>query len=67
MTTITLKIENDKFLPTLKDFLSNVKGVSIYKIDENKKSKTGIEQSLDDIKKGKVTKYKSVNEYFKKV
>ena len=29
MTTITLHVTNENFLPTLKQFLSNVKGVKI--------------------------------------
>lgn len=63
MTQITINIENTKILPHLKKILSAIEGVSI--VNTPKKRKVGIEEAIDDIKAGNITRYGSPENLFK--
>lgn len=62
MTQLILNIENNTILPHLKKILGAIDGVSIVK--STRKHKPGIEEALDDIKAGRVTKAESVDDMF---
>ncbi|MFW5851370.1 MAG: hypothetical protein ACOCWB_04020 [Bacteroidota bacterium] len=70
MKTIAINEKTVKGKSLLK-FLEQFQGENFITIIDNqknsKKTKSQIEQSFDDIKNGRVTKYKSVDDYFKKV
>ncbi|HON53579.1 MAG TPA: hypothetical protein PLS12_10255 [Bacteroidales bacterium] len=68
MTTIAINEKTVKGKSLLK-FLEQFKGENFITIIDKqqkntKKTKSRIEQSLDDIKNVRVTKYKSVDDYF---
>lgn len=64
MTQITINVEDKSILPHLKKILNALQGVSIAK-SEKKSKKSGIEESFEDAKAGRVTHYKNVDEMFK--
>jgi len=68
MTTITLKINEKtkagKLLTAIIEFLSK-EDTDIKIISSS--SKSGVEESLEDIKKGNLNSYKNSSELFKKV
>lgn len=59
MTQLTINIEDKSILPHLKKILNAIDGVSIAK-PERKKRKCGLDEALDDIKAGRITRYESV-------
>ena len=61
MTQITLNIEDAKILPALKKIIGALNGVSIAKTHR----KTNYEIACEDIDKGRLTEYTSVDEAFK--
>lgn len=72
MTIITLKIDEKnatgKNILNLLQSLSNEQLITIIDNKQNqKKNISEIEESLDDIKNGRVTKYKSVDSFFKTI
>ncbi len=70
MTTIAINEKTVKGKSLLK-FLEQFKGENFITILDNKnnskKNKSQIEESFEDIKHGRVTKFKSVDDYFEKV
>lgn len=69
MTTIAINEKTVKGKSLLK-FLEQFKGenfITIIDKQQKSKQKSKIEQSLNDIKNGRITKCKSVDDYFKKV
>lgn len=59
MTQLTINIEDKSILPHLKKILNAIDGVSIAK-PKRKKRKCGLDEALDDIKAGRITRYESV-------
>ncbi len=64
MTQITLNIEDPKILPSLKRVLSALNGVSIAKTP---KKKSGIDLAWEDVEAGRVTRYESADDMFRKL
>lgn len=62
MTQLTINIENSKILPHLKKILNAIDGVSISSV--SKKRKCGLDQALDDVEKGRLNHYDSVDDMF---
>lgn len=62
MTQITINIEDKSILPHLKKILNAIDGVSIAKTE---KKKCGLEEALDDVREGRVTRYENADEMFK--
>ena len=63
MNTLTIQVEDQSVMAGLKKVLSAMSGVVI--LPTRKKTKTGMEEAMDDIRKGRVTKYDSSDEMFK--
>lgn len=63
MTQLTINIEDKSILPHLKKILNALDGVSIAK-PEKKKKMSGIEESYEDLKAGRVTRYSNAEEMF---
>lgn len=64
MTQITINIEDKSILPHLRKILNALQGVSIAK-PERKRKKSGIDESYEDVRAGRVTHYNNVDEMFK--
>lgn len=64
MTELTIKVEDQSILPHLKKILNAIEGVSIVKTPP-RHPKNGIEEALDDVKAGRVTRYENAQELFK--
>ena len=64
MTQITINIEDKSILPHLRKILNALQGVSIAK-PEKKRKKSGIDESYEDVRAGRVTHYNNVDEMFK--
>jgi hypothetical protein len=64
MTQITINIEDKSILPHLRKILNAIEGVSIV-TPERKRIKSGIEESYEDIRAGRVTHYANADEMFK--
>lgn len=64
MTQLTITIENKSIVPHLKKILSAIEGVTISK-PEKKRKKSGIEESYDDVRAGRVTRYANAEDMFK--
>lgn len=62
MTQLTINIEDSKILPHLKKILNAIDGVSIASI--SKKQKCGLDKALDDVEKGRLNYYDSVDDMF---
>lgn len=65
MNTITIQVEDRNVMSGLIKVLKSMNGVVILPIHNNKKS--GIEEAMDDIRHGRVTKYKDADEMFEKL
>lgn len=65
MNTITIQVENPSVFAGLKKVLSSMKGVEI--LPKPRKKKTGLEEALEDVRCGRVTTYKSVDDMFEKL
>lgn len=63
MNTLTIQVEDQSVLAGLKKVLSAMSGVVI--LPTRKKKKTGMEEAMDDIRNGRVTKYDSSEEMYK--
>lgn len=63
MTQLTINVENPSILPHLKKILNALEGVSIAR--PKKKQRSGIEESFEDVRKGRITHYDSAEEFFK--
>lgn len=66
MTQITINIEDKSILPHLKKILNALEGVSIA-TPQNKRKKSGIEESYEDVRAGRVTHCKDVDDMFQKI
>ncbi len=69
---ITLNIENVGIIPSLRKVLNLMEGVTIVKtpkaVVKNRARKlTPYEQSLKDLREGKVTTYKSAEDFYKEM
>lgn len=64
MTQITINVEDKSILPILRKIINAFPGVSIAK-PEKKQKKSGIEESYEDVRAGRVTHYNNVEEMFK--
>lgn len=65
MTQIIINVEDQSLLPHLTKMLEAIQGISIAKT--SKKGKNGIEEALDDIRKGRVTHCENVDDMFKQI
>ena len=65
MTQLTINIEDKSILPHLKKILNAIEGVSIAK--PTKKKLSGIEESYEDVRAGRVTHCKDVDEMFHRI
>ncbi len=63
MDTLTIKVEDKKVMAGLKKVLNAMNGVVVLPVRKTKKS--GLEEAMDDIRNGRVTKYDSSDEMFK--
>ncbi|MDE6336511.1 MAG: hypothetical protein K2L34_08075 [Muribaculaceae bacterium] len=64
MTQITINVENQSIIPHLKKILNAIEGVSI--APTKKLGKSGIEQSYDDLKAGRVTRFETPEQLYEK-
>ena len=64
MNTITIQVEDHKVMAGLKKVLEAMNGVVILPA---RKKKSGIEEAMEDVRKGRVTKYESSDEKKKKL
>lgn len=62
MNTITIQVEDRSVLSGLKKVLQSMNGVMI--VPAKKKKKTGIEEAMEDIRRGRVKEYGSAKEMF---
>lgn len=62
MTQLIINIEDKTILPHLKKILGAIQGVTIAKSQHKKKS--GLDVALDDIRKGRVNHYDSIDDMF---
>ncbi len=65
MTQITLTISDPKDASLIKKLLAKFDSVTISKPE--RKRKTGIDEALEDVAAGRVTRYDSVDEMFEKL
>lgn len=65
MNTLTIQVENKSILQSLRRILKSMDGVSV--VPARRRSKTGMEEALDDIRHGRVTEYKSADDMFEKL
>ena len=63
MTELTLTIEDESLVPSLRHVLRSLPGVKI-KPTPRRRKKSGIEQALDDEAAGRVTEWKSAEQMF---
>ncbi len=66
MTKITINVEDKSILPHLKKILNAIEGVSIV-VPQKKRKKSGIEESYEDVRAGRVTHCKDVDDMFHKI
>ena len=66
MTQLTINIEDKSILPHLKKILNALEGVTIAK-PAKKNKKSGIEQALEDVKAGRVTQCKDLDDKFHQI
>lgn len=65
MTQLTINIEDRKILPHLKKILNAIDGVSI--AHAPKKQKSGLDIALDEVAKGNLNHYDTVDDLFKAI
>ncbi len=65
MTQITLTITDPKEASLIKKLLAKFDSVTISR--PSRKRKTGIDVALEDVKAGRVTRYDSVEDFFKEM
>ena len=62
--TLTIQVEDRNVMAGLKKVLNAMSGVVILPTRKQQK-KTGMQEAMDDIRKGRITKYDSSDEMFK--
>lgn len=65
MATLTIQVENQSILYSLKKILKAMDGVEI--LPKSKTKKNGLEEAIDDIRCGRVTEFDSSEDMFKKL
>lgn len=65
MTQMTLTITDPKDASLIRKLLAKFEGVYISK--PSKKRKTGLDEALEDVAAGRVTRYDSVEDFFKEM
>lgn len=65
MTQITLTISDPKDVSLIRKFLAKFDSVTISK--PVRKRKTGLDEALEDVAAGRVTRYDSVEDFFKEM
>lgn len=65
MTQFTLTINDPKDVSLIKKILSKFDGVTLKKTPG--KRKTGLDEALEDVKAGRITRYDSVEDFFKEM
>ena len=65
MTQITLTISDPKDASLIKKLLAKFDSVTISKPE--RKRKTGLDEALEDVAAGRVTRYDSVEDFFKEM
>ena len=65
MTQITLTISDPRDASLIKKLLSKFDSVTISK--PARKRKTGLDEALEDVAAGRVTRYESVEDFFKEM
>ena len=63
--TLTIQVEDKTVMAGLKKVLSAMSGVVI--LPTNKTKKSGLDEAMDDIHNGRVTKYDCADEMFEKL
>lgn len=63
--TLTIQVEDKNVMAGLKKVLSAMSGVVI--LPSHKKEKSGLDEAMDDVREGRVTKYDSADDMFKKL
>ena len=66
MTQITINVEDKSVLPIIRKILNAFPGVTIAK-PEKKQKKSGIEESYEDVRAGRITHCKDVDDMFQKI
>lgn len=61
MTQLIINVEDPKLLAPLKKILNAMNGVSIVK---TKRRRCGLDEALDDVRKGRVRIYKSAQDMY---
>ena len=64
MNTITIQVEDHKVMAGLKKVLEAMNGVVILPA---RKKKSGIEEAMEDVRNGRVTKYERSDAMFEKL
>lgn len=65
MTQITLTISDPRDASLIKKLLAKFDSVTISK--PTRKRKTGLDEALEDVAAGRVTRYESVEDFFKEM
>ena len=65
MTQLVLNVRDQRIIPHLRKVLNSIDGVSVAKMP--RKKKCGMEEALEDARKGRVSEYASVDDFFKKM
>lgn len=65
MTQLTLTITDPKEATLIRKLLAKFDSVTVSK--PSRKRKTGIDEALEDVKAGRVTRYDSVEDFFKEM
>ncbi len=63
MTRMIIEVEDESLVPHLIKIFNAMNGVSV--ITTNKKKKSGLEEAMEDIKAGRVTRYESAEDMFR--
>ncbi len=70
MTSIVLTVSDEKLLPQLKKACMMLKGVTAVTVHKNAgqlldvTTTDGYREAMEDVEKGRVTKYKSLDDFF---
>lgn len=65
MTQLILNIENARDVSLIKRLIAKMDGITIVKSE--RKRKTGLDEALEDVAAGRVSRYESVEDFFKEM